>query len=109
MNGTILDSLFKPITDMLRQTVEGAMDAFSESILVRAEKLITGISKKMSAAVYSALFFGTGAIVLLIGAGQLIDFLTKITGIGFVMAGGCLLLLGAYYKGKINGRKRRTN
>lgn len=101
MIGSIMDPFLKPIRDQIKQAAGDVMDAINTSVLSGVDKIINNIRKKLAASIYSILFFGAGAVILLIGAGQLIDFYTKINGAGFVLAGFCLIILGIYYKSRI--------
>ena len=97
MSESILDSLLEPIMDQLRRTAGKVIDTISEAVIIGTNEVVYNVSQKISASIYAILFSGAGAIIVLIGIAQLIDFFTKINGVGLTVSGICLFLLGAHF------------
>ncbi|MFH1448267.1 MAG: hypothetical protein ABIG39_05360 [Candidatus Micrarchaeota archaeon] len=71
------------------------------------QKSILTIKEIVPPIVYSSLFFASGAIVLILGISAYIDSLLSTEGAGLMIGGSVLLVLGLYYKNKLEGSLKK--
>ncbi len=86
----------------MNRIVDDASKRLKENIEEMTRQSIDTINNVVPPIIYSALFFASGAIILILGLGTYVDSVLGVQGAGAMIGGCILLLLGAYYKNKMN-------
>ena len=87
--------------DGINSITTGAIEKANALLDSHMQKFMHIFQKLIPAIIYSALFLGAGVIMAAAGVGQLIDFFTKISGLGFVIMGVLLIFAGIFYKNRL--------
>lgn len=98
MSRNLVDTVVDEATHKLDRNVELIMDKASkkaDEIVVRSAHITKELVPPI---LFSALFTGAGALILVLGASTYIDSVVMMEGAGFMLGGLVLILLGGYYK-----------
>jgi len=102
MNDFLRDFLFRPLKDYIGGAAMKASSQVKESLEVFIVRSTYLVSEVVPAAAYTALFFSAGAIIIIIGMARAIDQFSGIAGLGEIAGGIILIVLGIYFKGKVD-------
>lgn len=104
MIGMLKDFIIETIS---KRYVDKVVDETAARVNLKVEEItqksIFTIKEIVPPIVYSSLFFASGAVVLILGISAYIDSLLLTEGAGLMIGGSVLLVLGLYYKNKLEG------
>ena len=101
MSRNLVDAVVDEATHKLDKNMELLMDKASRKADEMAIRVAHITKELVPPILFSAIFMGAGVLILVIGASTYIDSVVMMQGAGFMLGGLVLILLGGFYKMKM--------